>query len=210
MKLSPKLVKQSDPYGGFLLWTSLWRPNPDDPDPEMPGLKQSTFSYLPVEPEDDCLCGSGQRYADCCQPKPIWQPICHNPNLEGYSFLEPQEALFKQVDTSTLKERLEDDIRLEIVEDTPTGGFWILWGEPAYETEYGIICFGDLELKADGSFLVTAMSDVRMQTLLNLLQEIAADCLDTPEITKDPVPQLRKPARDRQKKRRWRRLRGRN
>ena len=98
---------------------------------------------------------------------------------------------------------------MEIVDDTPTGGFWILWGEPAYETEYGIICFGDLELKADGSLLVTAMSDVRMQTLLDLLQEIAADCLDTPEITKDSIPQLRKPARDRPKKRRWK-LRGRN
>jgi hypothetical protein len=209
LKLSPELAKQADPYGGFLLWVSYWRPNPDDPDPEMPGLKQSTINYLPLKPDDDCLCGSGQTYAACCQPKPVWKPICYNPGLEGYSFMVPQEALFKQVDAPTLKERLDDDVRLAIIEDTPAGGFWILWGDPGFETEYGIIGFGDLELRADGSLLVTAMSDVRMQTLLDLLQEIAADCLGTPEITKEPAPQLRKRPKKGRKKQRWQ-LRERN
>ena len=208
MKLSPELARQSDPYGGFLLWISFWRPNPDDPDPEMPGLKQSVISYMPLQRMDDCMCGSGRAYAACCQPKPIWEPVCHNPGLEGYSVLVPQEALFKQVDAPTLKERPDDDPRLAIVEDTPTSGFWILWGGPGFETEYGVIGFGDLELRDDGSLLVTAMSDVRMQTMLDLLQEIAADCLDTPEISKDPTPQLRKPAKKDRKKRRWGRRRG--
>lgn len=203
MKLSPELIKQTDPYGGFLLWVSHWRPNPDDPDPEMPGLKQSSINYMPLQPDDDCLCGSGLTYADCCQPKPMWEPICHNPGLDGYSFLVPQEAVFKQVDAPTLKERLDDDIRLAIVDDTPAGGFWILWGDPGFETELGVIGFGDLELRADGSLLVTAMSDVRMQTVLDLLQEIAADCLGSPEITKDPTPQLRKRPKKGRKKRRW-------
>lgn len=209
MKLSPELIKQTDPYGGFLLWVSFWRPNPDDPDPEMPGLKQSSINYLSLQPGDVCLCGSGKTYAVCCQPKPMWEPVCHNPSLEGYSILAPQAALFRQVDAPTLKERFNDEIRLEIVEDTPAGGFWILWGEPAYETELGIICFGDIELKDNGTLLVTAMSDVRMQTLLDLLQEIAADCLSSPEITKDPIPRLRKPRRGGRKKRRFG-LRGRN
>ena len=118
--------------------------------------------------------------------------------------MAPQEAFFKRVDATALKQRLDDDIRLAIVEDTPTGGFWILWGEPAIETEYGIMCFGDIELKADGSLLVTAMSDVRMQTLLNLLQEIAADCLGAPKITRDSLPVLHKPPRQPSHRRRRR------
>jgi hypothetical protein len=194
VNLSPKLLKQTDPYGGFLLWISFWRPNPADPDPEMPGLKQQMFSFLPVKPDQLCLCGSGQLYRDCCRPKRDWQPICHNPGMEGYSVLVPQEALFETVDAPTLKRRLDDDPRLAIVEDTPGGGFWSLWGDPALEDpQFGIIGFGDLELKADGSLLVTAMSDLRMQTLLDLLQEIAADCLNPPQIRKDPPPRLRKP-----------------
>jgi hypothetical protein len=194
VKLSPKLLKQTDSYGGFLLFISFWRPNPSDPDPEMPGLKQQMISFLPVKPDQPCLCGSGQDYQDCCRPKRDWQPICHNPGAEGYSFLAPQEALFETVDAPTLKQRLDDDPRLAIVEDTPGGGFWIMWGDPALEDpQLGIFCFGDLELKPDGSLLVTAMSDLRMQTLLDLLQEIAAACLNLPKISQDPPPRLRKP-----------------
>ena len=51
MKLSRELLKQIDPYSGFLLLISIWRPNPDDPDPEMPGLKQQTLIFVPVKPE---------------------------------------------------------------------------------------------------------------------------------------------------------------
>ncbi len=202
MKLSRELLKQVDPYGGFLLLISIWRPNPDDPDPEMPGLKQQTLIFVSVKPEDACLCGSGQPYQDCCRPKPLWQPICHNPGAQDYSLVVPQEALFKQVDGATLRERFRDDPRLVCVEDTPDSGFWILWGDPAVETEYGMICFGDLELKPDNSLLVTAMSDTRMHILLDLLQEIAADCLGpSPKITKDPPPVLQKPAQKSQRPR---------
>ncbi len=204
MKLSPKLVKQNDPYGGFLLWGSYWRPNPADPDPEMPGLKQAATIYLPLKPKDPCLCGSGQPYGACCRPKPAWQPICHNPGAQDFSFLAPQEALFKRVAAPTLKQRLDDHPWLAIVDDTPHGGFWILWGDFALEDpRLGIMCFGDLELRPDGSLLVTAMSDVRMQTMLDMLQETAADCLDSPEITKDPIPQLRKRPNKGRKKRHW-------
>ncbi len=201
--LSPKLLKTSDPYGGFLLWGSFWKPDPQAPDPEMPGLKQQAIIYVSVKPEETCLCGSGQPYGVCCRPKPDWQPVCHNPGAESYSPVVPQEALFERVDGPLLRERLMDDPHLACVDDAPGRGFWIYWGEVALETELGIICFGDIELQADGSLLVTAMSDLRMKTMLDLLQEIAADCLpDEPEITKNPPPMLRKPPRRRRKKRR--------
>jgi hypothetical protein len=173
----------------------------------MPGVKQQMILYLPVKPEQSCLCGSGQPYGQCCQPKPDWQPICYNPGAEGYSLLLPQEALFKQVDGLTLRQRLDADPRLAIVDDTPEGGFWILWGDPALESEFGIICFGDIELIHNRELLVTAMSDLRMQTLLDLLQEIADDCLSTPQLQKDPPPVLHKPPRHKARKRFFRRSR---
>lgn len=179
---------------------SVWKPNPADPDPEMPGLKQSMIFYQAVGLKDKCLCGSGQPYEICCRPKRDWQPVCYNPGAEGYSLLLPQEVLFTQVDGPVLRERLDADSRLACVEDTSKTGFWILWGDPALETEFGIMCFGDLELKPDGSLLVTAMSDLRMQTLLDLLQEVAAHCLGEPKIVKDPSPSLRKPPRLRRKR----------
>ena len=193
MNLSPELLKKTDPYGGFLVLISFWRPDPTAPDPEMPGLKQSTLVYVEAQPNEPCLCGSGQTYGDCCRPKREWHPICYNPGAEDYSLVQPQEAIFKVLDAATLKERLDDDVRLEPVEDAPTTGFWLFWDEPAVEAEYGIINFGDIELKANRTLLVSAMSDLRMQRLLDLLQEIAADCLGAPKLSHDPPPLLRKP-----------------
>lgn len=195
MNLFPELLETTDPYGGFLLQVSFWRPDPDAPDPDMPGLKQSTLIFVPVQPHELCLCGSGKAYGACCRPKKMWQPVCLNPGGEDYSLVHPQEAVFKVLDAATLKERLHDDIRLECVDDTPANGFWLFWDEPAVEAEYGIINFGDIELKSNKTLLVTAMSDLRMQCLLDLLQEIAADCLDKPDISQDPPPLLGKPPR---------------
>jgi hypothetical protein len=168
----------------------------------MPGLKQQMTAFKAVKPNELCLCGSGRRYGQCCRPKPNWYIICYNPGMKGYSEAVPQQVTITAVDPLTLKRRLSDDPRLAITEDTPTGGFWIYWDEPALEDpEYGIICFGDLELRPDGSLLVTAMSDVRMQTLLDLLQEIVADCLEpVPPIQKEPPLALKKLPRPRRRK----------
>ena len=140
------------------------------------------------------MCGSGRRYGQCCRPKAEWQLICYNPGMKGYSGVVPQEVTIEAIDPLTLKQRLDDDPRLAITEDTPSGGFWIYWGDPALEDpEYGILCFGDLELRPDGTLLVTAISDVRMQTLLALLAEIAADCLGpVPPIQKEPPLTIKK------------------
>ncbi len=201
--LTPKLLKTNDPYGGFLLWGSFWKPDPQAPDPDMPGLKQQAIIYVSVEPEKTCLCGSGRPYGVCCRPKPDWRPVCHNPGAKDYSLVVPQETLFKRVDGPALHDHLLHNPHLACVEDTLDGGFWLYWGVLALETELGIICFGDFELKPDGSLLVTAMSDLRMKIMLDLLQEIAADCLpDEPKITKVPPPMLRKPPMKRRKRKR--------
>lgn len=113
----------------------------------MPGLKPYIVAYLPVAPTADCLCGSGKPYRRCCKLRSYWHPVCPNPGLQGYSLLAPRFATFRAVDGATIHNRLMEDRRLYCVEDTPDRTFWLLWGEPALETKYGIICFGDIELQ---------------------------------------------------------------
>ena len=174
-----------DPYGGFLCLSMHWRPDPEAADPEMPGQKLSMSSYIPMLPEEECLCGSGKHYRDCCQPERLWYPVCPNPGGtdRGFSLNKPQAARFRDVDGSAIRERLMADRRLRCTEDELARGFWTLFGDPLVEQEYGILCFGDIELKHNRTLVVGAMSDLRMQTLLALLREIADDLLGEPRIT---------------------------
>lgn len=191
-EIPPEIARKVDPNGGFLCVWTHWRPDPEAPDSDMPGHKLMMTTYIPVADEDDCLCGSGEQFRHCCQPKTHWHPICPNPAMQGYSLMEPQAATFHDVDGVALRERLLADERLHCVEDNGSnGGFWSYWGSPALEAEYGILCFGDIELKGD-TLLATALSDLRMETLLDLLEEIAGDCLDTPQIQADPPPSFEK------------------
>ena len=187
----PDRASQIDINGGFLCVWVYWRPNPDDPNPDMPGLKQHVTTFIRAQLEQDCLCGSGKPYGACCRLNPYWHPICPNPNMEGYSLLAWHSATFTSVDRPALRERLLGEIRLQDVEDTAERSFWTYWGEPALETEFGIMCFGDLELNQNG-LLVTAMSELRMRVLLNMLSEIASDCLGKPHIQREPVKMLDK------------------
>ncbi len=160
-----------DVNGGFLCRWTYWRPNPDDPDPDMPGLKQQITMYMAVRPDADCLCGSGRPYGACCRRLRYWYPICPNPGLQGYSFLAPQSATFAPVDGRAIRRAMMDEVRVHDVELTPEHSFWIYWGEPALESRYGIVCFGDFELRDGRTLIVTAMSDRRMRVLRALLRE---------------------------------------
>ncbi|MBL7183713.1 MAG: hypothetical protein ISS50_04600 [Anaerolineae bacterium] len=79
------------------------------------------------------------------------------------------------------------DWRLRCTDTSQASAFWVFHGHPAVEEQYGILCFGDVELKHNRTLLVTGMSDLRMQTLLALLQEIADDCLAEPCMSQDPI-----------------------
>ena len=186
-----------DLNGGYLCHWSYWRPDPDQPDLEMPGLKQMTITYIPAAPQEDCLCGSGKSYADCCRANPYWYPICPDPGWQGTSFslVSIQSAAFHNVNGPALRERLMEDVRLHCTEDGHERGFWTYWGDPALKATPGIMCFGDFELKRGRILLVTAMSDVRMRTLLDLLQEVAGDLLQKPRIQYDPVTVIDKRTR---------------
>lgn len=211
--IPPELSGMIDPDAGFLCMTSHWRPNPEHPNPEMPGQKLSMISFIPALPTQTCLCGSRKLYRDCCSRQRQWHPICPDPGMGGYSLVAPQSATFCQVDGRAIRERLSADARLRCTVDSLESSFWVLWGDPPVRDQYGILCFGDIELKQNHTLLVTAMSDVRMRILLDLLQEIAGDYLGQPRMSRDPVltidkstrkmtpqPSKRKPRRRRRKR----------
>lgn len=122
--LPPTIPPESvDPDAGFLCMTTPWRPNPTDPDPNMPGQKLSMAGYLSVLPGEDCLCGSGKAYRDCCRPRRYWHPICPNAIGSGYSLVSSQSATFRDVAGEVIRERLMADARLHCVEDVPERSF---------------------------------------------------------------------------------------
>lgn len=181
-----------DPNSGFLCLEMHWRPNPADPDPNMPGQKLSTSSFIPALPQTLCLCGSGKRFAGCCQRRPVWWPLCPNPEGIGYSLVAPQAATFRGFDRTALRERLAADRRLHLTVNEPDEGFWIFWGDPPVEDDYGVVCYGDIQLHADGRLEVTAMSELRMRVLMELVQEAAGDLLGTTEVQPQPIPVIDK------------------
>jgi hypothetical protein len=187
----PDRPAQIDVNNGFLCVWVYWRPDPNALDADMPGLKQHMTTFISVQPDQDCLCGSGKSYGACCRLNRYWHPICPNPGMEGYSLIAWHSAMFASLDRQAVRERLLEEVRVHDLEDAPERSFWTYWGEPALETKFGIICFGDIELNRDG-LLVTAMSELRLRVLLNMLRELAGDCLGKPRIQGDPVKMLDK------------------
>ena len=172
---------------GFLCFSTHWQPNPKDSNPNRPGQKMTMYSYIPLRSTDICLCGSGKIYSACCQTKRYWHPVCPNPGMKSYSLLVPQSATFSPVDGDKLRKQLMTDKRLHCSEDRRERSFWNFWGFPPVEDQYGILCFGDIELRENRTLLVTAMSDLRMDISLNILKEITGDSLGKPKIAYDKI-----------------------
>jgi len=184
-------LRSLDPNAGVLVVTMYWRPRAGDPNPEFPGEKLSALSYLPINAQDQCPCGSGECFGNCCQLLPYWRPVCPNPGLQGYSLLHSQSARFTHLPGKAVAAFLHNDERLYCVEETPHRTHWIYWGDPALDAlSYGTLCFGDLELQDHRTLLISALSDVRMKTLLDLLGLLN---LGTLKRQHDPLPRLQKP-----------------
>jgi len=182
-----------DPNGGVLAYTLYWRPQSSSPNPNWPGEKVIISSYLPTDAKDLCRCGSEETFGACCQPLPYWQLVCPNPGIQqGHSLFAPQSATFTNISSDEVYEFLQENVRVYRTLDTRRRTFWIYWGTPALETPHGILCFGDFELKKNRTLLMTALSDVRMKTLLDLISPLN---LGTPEIQRKPPLRLEKPAR---------------
>jgi hypothetical protein len=162
---------------GFLCISTYWCPNPLDKNPHLPGNKAVVKSYIPLQPDDPCLCGSGKRYAFCCQHQRMWHPICPNPGSIGFSLIKPQSVTYNSIDRAWLLRILTKDPSFYCVENSMSKCFWLYWGNPALEKDFGILCFGDIELQNNNTLIVRAMSDTRMGVLLDVLGRITQDRL---------------------------------
>ena len=155
--------------------------------------------YRQRDSADPCPCGSGKSFGNCCQPLPHWLPVCLNPDGEGFSLLRPQSARFTNVPADEMYEFLQNDARLYCSEHNPQRTFWIYQGNPPFTSPAGTFCFGDFELLADNTLMITALSDTRMELLLELVQPLN---LDTPQLEQYPIPRVDKPVQDAEGKKR--------
>jgi hypothetical protein len=122
--------------------------------------------------------------------------------MQGYSLVRPQTARFTSAANQTVHAFLQNDERLYCVEDTSERAFWLYWGDPAYDTpSYGTICFGDFERQEPHTLLVSALSERRMEVLLDLLRPLE---LGTPHMQFDALPYPPKPTRKTSGSKRWR------
>ena len=171
-----------DVNGGYICLWSHWKPDPNLPNPDMPGMKEDLITYMPQANEELCMCGSGKPFEACCRQEQYWWPFCADPELEGFSLLAPQSLTFRQIDGAVLRERLMEDDRLNCTDDRPESGSWSYWGDMTIKTKgYGIVGFGELEIKHNHTLVVTVSSDLRRQVLLKFLKETAGDLLGKPE-----------------------------
>lgn len=182
-----------DPNGGVLAYSTYWRPQPSNSNPEQPREKVAITSYLPTNTRDVCRCGSGKPFGDCCQSLPYWQLVCPNPGIEqGHSLFTPQSATFTNIPADGVHDFLQKDACTFCVDETKRGNFWLYWGYPALQTPLGILCFGDFELKKKRTLLITALSNIRMKTLLDLISPLN---LGAPQMHREPIIRPDKPIR---------------
>ncbi|HEX6557588.1 MAG TPA: SEC-C metal-binding domain-containing protein [Ktedonobacteraceae bacterium] len=185
-------IVRLDPDGGVLVYMSCWRPRLGDQDPELPGERVAMVIYRPTGAEELCPCGSGKRFGSCCSLLPYWRPVCLNPGKQGYSLVHGQFARFTNVPADAVYEFLQADERLYCTEDIPEHVFWTYWGKPAFDIPQGRLSFGDIELLERQTLLVSALSDARMEMLLEFLSPLE---LGTPHIQQEPFLHLEKPPR---------------
>ena len=203
-RISPQIAGQFDPDGGFMCLWAHWRPSAADSEADDSGEKLIALTYLPCSPDAPCLCGSGKLYRDCCRPKSYMVVLCPDPNVEK-SFSPCRAATITMplapVDGEAVRQKLLADERFKCTQDTPERGFWTYWGDTYFESEHGILCFGDIELQHQRKLIVTALSDTRMAVLLGVLREMLGDDIK-PKIQRDAPQRVYKPERKRPKKKR--------
>lgn len=91
---------------------------PDASDPETPGQRKISPTYIPIVPDEYCLCGSGLSYADCCRASPIGTRPALIPDSGSLatgavcSLVSTQSATFRDVNGPAVRERLMEDERL--------------------------------------------------------------------------------------------------
>jgi len=116
--------------------------------------------------------------------------------MQDYSLLHPQTARFTTIPADVVYACLQADERPYCIEGTQQRAFWIYLGDPAFDTPaYGTVCFGDLELRGDGTLFASGLSDAPMEVLLDLLRQLKPGAS---KMQRDPFLRLEKSERKRQ------------
>ena len=188
--LAPELAGVLDRTPGFRCATTYWQPNPADPHPEMPGRKVHVASFIPMLRDEACLCGSGKLFGKCCLSAPERTVLVPDPGEPGYSPYVDQSARYEILDWGALVGHLMAETGLHCTDESRDRSFWVCFGDPPVDTEYGIVCYGDIEASDSNTLVVMALSDKRMHSLLDLVQGIAGECLGTPTIVRHVPPRI--------------------
>jgi len=121
--------------------------------------------------------------------------LCPDPSVEkSFSPCRGATITLAPVDGEAVRQKLLADERFKCTQDTPERGFWTYWGDPYFESEHGILCFGDVELQHKRKLIVTALSETRMEILLSVLREMLGDDIK-PKIQRDAPQRVLKPGR---------------
>src|SRR6202043_3584271 len=112
-----------------------------------------------------------------------------NPGMQGYSLIRLQSARFTHIPADEVYACLQADKRLYCTVDTPHRVFWAYWGDPAIDVRHGRLCFGDFELQENHTLLITALSDTRMEALLEVVRPLN---LGTPQMQLEPFTHVEK------------------
>ena len=174
------------PNDVFYVYVSYWQPDPEAANPEMPGRKAMMTMLMPTISGMICVCGSGKSFSSCCKRRNYWIPVCINPDFESYSKMEIHSAIYQPHDCASLKEGLLSDARFRCNDNGDRSHHWLFHNNsPSRFTEYGVVNLGDIELKSDGSLLVTAMNAARMEALRAILENQMG--LDEPHLEIESV-----------------------
>jgi len=185
-KIKMTTIINLHPNDVFYVFVSYWQPDPEAANPEMPGRKAIMTMLMPAISGMTCVCGSGKYFSSCCKRRNYWIPVCINPDFESYSKMEIHSAIYQPLDCAALKEALMSDERFRCNNDGNQSYHWLFHNNsPRRFTDYGEVNLGDIELKPDGSLLVTAMSAARMEALRAILENRMG--LDGPQLEIESV-----------------------
>ena len=181
------------PNDVYFIYVSYWQPDPGATNPEMPGRKALMTMLIPAAPGMTCVCASGKTFESCCRQREYWIPVCVNPDYKGYNKVEIHSAVYSSIDVFLPRSALAQDRRFRCVDDSEENPHWLFHNDsPKRFAEYGEINLGDIELKPDGSLLVTAMSKARMSALREILEEPGLG-LPGPGLTVEAIRWVPKP-----------------
>lgn len=185
-------ARQIDPDKGVLSMVVYWRPkaNADEFDA---GEKVHMSVFLPHKASDLCPCGSTKRFVDCCSHKPRWNMLVPNPALKGYDVMRPASVTYVISDMELVVERLQTDPRFKMVDrESP---HWLFLDSPPRISKYGMVNFGDVDIKEAGRLRLETMSARRMQYLREIVEDMCGSALSLPYCEEGELVTASKPGR---------------